>query len=520
MSILVAEKHKVFNDIARVAQWLPVSIYWLDKDAVLIGGNKHFYTALGIDENAMALDQFIHGKFPQEIAQRIIQNEKEVILSGTDSVQEEITEDILTGESRSFTVYRSPVRDENGAIIGLVGTLIEITAEKEAQQLKSERQQIALQEKENFAMLARKVAHDINSPLAALKIISERCEELPENKRSLLRSATESILDIANNLISNYQKNDLSTPSEIEPHQPLLVSDLLIQLLSEKKVQYQQYPVTFGTEFASDAHFAFIHIQKTEFRRTISNLINNAVDALENKEGGTILIQLTADADSVIVKVQDNGKGMPRDKVEKMLTRQSFTEGKEHGHGLGLQQVWDTLEYNRGTMAVQSGPGKGTSVQLIFPRIVAPSWVAQEIRLTSDSIIVILDDDESIHGAWDIRFKPYMRLYPDLRSHHFNDGQHVLDFFNTLGHENKDRVILLSDFELINQNKNGLQIIEESGIKNTTLVTSHHANPKLKDKITQLGIKILPKQMASIVSILISQGEEPVQHLIGGCKIT
>ena len=509
----VVEQHKIFDDIARVAQLLPTPNYWLDKDAVLVGGNKHFYTILGIDENTVALDKFIHSKFPNEVTQRIIENEKEVIRSGNDSSEEEITQDILTGERRIFRVYRSPIRDENGSIVGLIGTLIETTSEKKAERLRWEnekleiqRQQMSLQEKENFSMLARKVAHDINSPLAALKIMSERCEELPENKRSLLRSATESILDIANNLISSYQKKDNSTASESEPRKPVLVSDLLFQLLSEKKVQYQQHPVTFETEFARDAHFAFIYIQKTELRRTISNLINNAVDALDSKQGGSIIIGLTADADSVIVKVTDNGKGMSCDKVEEMLEHQSVTEGKENGHGLGLQQVWDTLEHNQGTMAIRSSLGKGTSVQLTFPRIVAPSWVAQEIRLAPDNIIVILDDDESIHNAWDIRFKPYMHSHPDLRSHHFTDGQDVLDFFNTLGKEHKDRVILLSDFELINQNKNGLQVIEESGMKNTVLVTSHHANPKIKDKVTRLGIKILPKQMASIVPILVSQG--------------
>jgi len=103
----------------------------------------------------------------------------------------------------------------------------------------------------------------------------------------------------------------------------------------------------------------------------MSNLINNAVDALEGKNDGVITIQLIADADSVIVKVHDNGKGMPRDKVEKILERQSFTDGKENGHGLGLQQIWDTLEYNQGTMAVQSDSGKGTSIQLTVPRIAA-----------------------------------------------------------------------------------------------------------------------------------------------------
>jgi hypothetical protein len=49
--------------------------------------------------------------------------------------------------------------------------------------------------------------------------------------------------------------------------------------------------------------------------------------------------------------------------------------------------------------------------------------------------------------------------------------------------------------------KNGLQIIEISGIKNTTLVTSYYANAPIRDKAIELGVKILPKQMAPIVPI-------------------
>jgi hypothetical protein len=112
-----------------------------------------------------------------------------------------------------------------------------------------------------------------------------------------------------------------------------------------------------------------------------------------------------------------------------------------------------------------------------------------------------LDDDGSIHGAWDIRFKPLLCAQPALRLYHFSHGQETLDFFSTLSPVDKEHVLFLSDYELIGQDKNGLQIIEESGIKNTILVTSYYANPQIRDKATLLGIKILPKQMASIVPI-------------------
>jgi signal transduction histidine kinase len=244
--------------------------------------------------------------------------------------------------------------------------------ETELLRLENEHQQVALREKEKLIALAHKVAHDISSPLSALDMIVYVCDELPEQKRTQLRRATKSILDIANNLLTTYRNEENRLISNIEPCQSLLVSDLLVQLLGEKKFQYLQCPVTFKTVFADDVHSAFISMQNTEFRRMMSNLINNAVDALEGKKNGKITIQLTADANSVIIEVQDNGKGMARDKVEKMLEQQNFTDGKENGHGLGLRQVWDTLICNHGAMNVQSTLGEGTVIQLIFPRVAAP----------------------------------------------------------------------------------------------------------------------------------------------------
>jgi anti-sigma regulatory factor (Ser/Thr protein kinase) len=254
-------------------------------------------------------------------------------------------------------------------------------------------------------------------------------------------------------------------------------------------------------DIANDAQFAFAHMQASQFRRSMSNLINNAVDALPNKEHDVVTIKLTADAGAITVSVQDNGKGMPSHMIQKMMNRQSFTEGKESGHGIGLQQVWTTLDNNQGTMTVHSVQNEGTTIQLTFSRIDAASWIAQEIQLEPNNIVVVLDDEESIHGAWDTRFATYLKLHPRLTVHHFKQGQDALDFFSDLNPKDKAGIVFLSDYELLRQAKNGLQIIEESGIKNATLVTSYYANAQIRDKAMRLGVKILPKQMASIVPI-------------------
>ena len=484
------------------------SIYWKDqKEEKYLGCNQYMLDMLGLSDRSQVIGKTDADLMWKADSVNLTKVDNNLISHGTYVGEEKVT--IANGSQITFLTVKNQLMDSDGNVVGVIGTSLDITSQKEAEQLRfeSQAQKIALEEKEKFTQLARKVAHDINSPLAALKMMIPLCTEIPENKRSLLNRAAEGILDIANNLLNTHHKEKNSSPSDVEARQPLLVSDLLIQLLSEKKVQYCNRPVTFDTVIASDAQFAFIEMQTTEFRRSISNLINNAVDAFESNASGKVMIQLKADVEAVVVEIKDNGKGMTSNMMEKMQNRESFTEGKENGHGLGLQQVWDTLEYNQGSMDVQSTLGEGTSIKLTFPRIAASKWIAQDIHLNPDNIVVILDDDESIHTAWNLQFTPVLASDPVMQLHHFTQGQEALNFLAALSQEEKSRVVFLSDYELLYQDKNGLEIVEASGIKRAILVTSYYSNPKIRKEADRLGIKVLPKQMASIIPIHIDTAQ-------------
>jgi PAS domain S-box-containing protein len=480
--------------LENIIEIIPYFIFWKNVDSVYLGCNQKFATLVGekSPKAVVGKTDFELGRSKEEV-EVFRQGDRET-MSGMPTINAEEIVLQPDGSKVVMLVNKIPLMDARGHCIGVLGTSTDIT------ELKHTQFQIAT-EKEKLIALAHKVAHDISSPLSALSMMVPMCKELPENKRTLLKRATDSILDIANNLLSTYRQQ-IPTESHIEPCQPLLISDLLIQLLSEKKVQYQQHSVRFETEFASDAQFAFVRIQPTEFRRSLSNLINNAVEAVKDHLNGKVIIHLTADANAVTVEIQDNGKGMTAAMIQKIQNRQGFTDGKENGHGLGLQQVWDTLEYNQGIMEVKSVLGKSTSIQLTFSRIGAANWIAQDIHIISDNVIVILDDDESIHTAWDLRFSSLLASSSSLQIHHFTQGQEALNFLARLSPTQKDRVILFTDYELLNQNKNGLEVVKESGLKHAMLVTSYYSEAKIREETGQLGIKILPKQMASIVPIL------------------
>jgi len=163
-----------------------------------------------------------------------------------------------------------------------------------------------------------------------------------------LREAATSINDIANNLLRNYRKSDddLSDATN-DCREPMLVSPVLLQLLAEKKYQFQHLPVIFDDNIGELDGFSWITIQPNSFKRMISNIINNAVDAFDQKEG-KITLYVDTDDHEVRVTIEDNGKGMSPELKQKVIDQTGVTEGRTNGPGIGLAQVRHTLQNNQG----------------------------------------------------------------------------------------------------------------------------------------------------------------------------
>ena len=101
----------------------------------------------------------------------------------------------------------------------------------------------------------------------------------------------------------------------------------------------------------------------------IINLINNAlVHAFENNQPGTITMQALRDADEIVMTIQDDGKGIQKDKVDKVFEKYFSTKMGEGGSGLGLFIVKNLVqEQLHGTIDCESEVGKGTAFIIKFP---------------------------------------------------------------------------------------------------------------------------------------------------------
>jgi signal transduction histidine kinase len=499
---------EVFLALEKVSSFIPAPIYWEDVNSTIIGANEHVLSAVGLQSLSDYIGKTLYELYPKEMADAIKLHNEEVMRTGKILSQEEAIVDITTGETKYFKAVKAPLYNKRGKIIGVIGTSIDLTAEKEAIRLKHENElsRKLIQEQKKFLKITSQAAHDIRSPVASVLMIIKSCSGVPEAERIALREAAMNIEDIVHNLLSQYKLPE--TVPEISERQPLLVSVTLMQLLTDKKYECPQ--ISWVYDVNQVGHFAFIKVQSSPFKRMLSNLINNAVDACEGY-AAKIEVQIKADNEWVTIIIKDNGKGMTPDFIRKIKQQVAITSGKKNGYGLGLTQVRETVRNNQGQIFFESEVGQGTKITLTFPRIKAPDWMAEEIKLKNGDLLIILDDDTSIHQAWQTRFQGIMTEKTNIEHKHFSMGQEALDFLLSLPANKKPHIFLLTDYELLKQDMDGLTVIEQSGIERSILVTSHYANLALRDRAAKVGTKILPKRMASEIPIEVIEAEAKPQ---------
>ncbi len=155
---------QLFKALKLVADFVPIPFYWLDCDCIVRGVNKHVLDALNIISFDFIIDKDHYAFYPKDIADQIIENTQLVITKGqTIEFEEEVVSS--SGEMKIFRAIRGPLRDYNSKIIGVIGTSIEITAEKEAERLQliNEKYETEKQAQEKFRRFIDKLQNDIQN---------------------------------------------------------------------------------------------------------------------------------------------------------------------------------------------------------------------------------------------------------------------------------------------------------------------------------------------------------------------
>ncbi|OGR46075.1 MAG: hypothetical protein A2X37_06185 [Elusimicrobia bacterium GWA2_66_18] len=365
--------------------------------------------------------------------------------------------------------------------------------------------------KDSQASLAAQVAHDIRSPVAALDTVLKDLSQLPEEKRVMIRGAVGRIRDIANNLLEQNRKEARGEsghePAAAVPGSAQLLSNIVDSLITEKRLQFRaQIGIEIDSRLDPSSYGLFAAIPPSEFKRVLSNLINNAVESLPEK--GLVTVQLAANGDSTEIRVQDNGKGIPQDVLAR-LGQRGETHGKAGGSGLGLYHAKTSVGSWGGSLIIDSELGKGTAVTIRLPRARPPEWFVSGLVLSPGAPIVVLDDDASIHQVWQGRFESVHVKDHGVEVLHFSTPAELRSWARTDARAAKDPLYLL-DYELVGYRDTGLSLAEELGIgARTILVTSRYEEKGVLADSLRLKARLIPKSLAGFVPIRIKKDEVP-----------
>lgn len=360
--------------------------------------------------------------------------------------------------------------------------------------------------------VAAQVAHDIRSPLTALKTACSNLSAVPPDMAHLIRLAADRINEIANNLIENNRAqvkgqqaaapSPGASPKSSAERSPEWLALLIENLLLEKRLQFQSpHQITFRFQSDVDAFSAFAWVDAREFKRMLSNLLNNAAEAIPVDKPGVIELHVRKNDSLIELEIRDNGKGIPPEVLPK-LTQLGFSFDKKAGTGLGLHHCKTTLESWGGKLAIESVVGQGTSVTLSLEAAPIPGWFLPELHLRKDQMVVVIDDDNMIHELWRVRFAALddsglslVHLHrPEELENWLSDNPGAMA-----------RTRFLVDFDFKGSPLTGLDLIRKNSIYfKSVLVTGQTDLKELRNICANMNVRLLPKSMAASVPIRIS----------------
>jgi len=139
------------------------------------------------------------------------------------------------------------------------------------------------------------------------------------------------------------------------------LDDFMEYITKHTNIMLKPYNIDFYVDYPKGIIF---YGDKDKLFRVLFNLINNAVDAVG--ENGQIKLKVLLENNSLIFIVEDNGKGIPTEMVDRIFDP-FYTAGKEKGTGLGLAVVKDIVNAHNGTIAVESKVGEYTKFLIRLP---------------------------------------------------------------------------------------------------------------------------------------------------------
>ncbi|MBB2961072.1 ATP-binding protein [Methylobacterium sp. R2-1] len=319
----------------------------------------------------------------------------------------------VDGAVRWIAMRGQVKRDEAGQPLRIAGILMDRTDQHVTEEALRQAQKM-----EAIGQLTGGVAHDFNNLLTVivggLDMMLRRPEQTDRVKRlaEAAMGAARRGEQLTQQLLA-FSRRQMLRPQTLNPNRLLLDFRPLAERAATGAVE-----LTFDLDPALDP----IRIDPAQFEAAVLNLIVNARDALEGRDGHAriavtsrnVRLGTAAVADKgvppgpyVSISVTDTGSGIPADKLQRVFEPFFTTKEVGKGTGLGLSQVYGFTRSAKGFTQIESELDRGTTVSLYFPRSTDPA--GEEIgtgsigaiplrRAGEGETVLLVEDDEQVLG--------------------------------------------------------------------------------------------------------------------------
>lgn len=226
--------------------------------------------------------------------------------------------------------------------------------------------------------LAAGINHEICNPLG---IVRGQCEMFLLNMRDGLYAdkTPDQLIQISSDIMAKVIKetdratgitkklSSFAKPSKKNESEDVSVKIEIDEILGLLGHDLRLSNIEFRLNVPAD--FPEIFVDKKQFQEVLFNIIRNAAQAMD-KKSGYIAVDSHTENGMGVIKISDNGSGIPRDKINQIFNPFYTTKAPGKGTGLGLFIVKQVVERNKGTIEVESVEGEGTTFVLRFPQSV------------------------------------------------------------------------------------------------------------------------------------------------------
>jgi len=222
------------------------------------------------------------------------------------------------------------------------------------------------------AELTGGLAHDLNNRLSVIlgqaQLLRRSCAADPMIARRLEKIEEETLRAsrMTRGLVELSRRED-------PPHGILSMNKIVPCALGAVRAKLRDRGITLETDLTS--RLGLIRGDADQLTQVLLHLADNAIDAMG--EGGTLSITTALTDDRLEILIGDTGAGMDAEEVSRIF--EPFYTTKPEAIGLGLFLTLAILKTHGGTIAVETAPGRGTTMRVRLPRPLAPVAAPQPI---------------------------------------------------------------------------------------------------------------------------------------------